>query len=141
MGEKFDICCMTAIKEAIQRREVVDELAALSSAMIPFPIWLTRVQRDGVTGGAWAGEPITASLNEVVCLYPRERSSAGGAWLIEVIGDKEVWTLSLPIETVRSHPMETMDTLWRIGGAYSPCVAGAEYSMAAVCRAQRDVLA
>ena len=58
---------------------------------------------------------------------------------MELVGGAEVWTLSLPVEVARAHPTETLDVLWRLGAAHEPCVAGAEYSMAGVCRASFDV--
>ena len=126
MGENFNICFSTTLKHADQRGELIEALASLSSAVMSRPIWLTRVRGDEMSGSAWTGEPIEVSPDEVVCIYPRERSASSGAWLIEATGETEVWTLSLPIKVARSHLNETMELLWRVGAAYSPCVAGPE---------------
>lgn len=99
-----------------------------------------RVQGADEVQGPWNGEPIDVPRDWVICLYTRARSSAEGAWLIESVGDVEVWTLSLPRALLNSRPEDVLDTLWRISQMSLPCIGGEEYSMAAVRRSGRDVL-
>jgi hypothetical protein len=140
MGEKFDICFMTTLKRPDERRQLIADLASAASPLISPPVWITRIRGYAMSESAWAGEPIDASPDEIVCLYPRQRSALNGAWLIKSSRTLEVWTLALPIRVMRSHPLETMDLLWRIGSAQAPCVAGAEYSMPVACKSSADVL-
>ncbi len=105
------------------------------------PVWIMRVHGREMLQGAWSGEPIDVPKDWVVCLYPKERSAEAGAWLIENVGDIDVWTLSLPVTMLPSRSHDVMGALWNISAASIPCVAGEEYSMSAVCRTGGQVIA
>jgi hypothetical protein len=90
--------------------------------------------------GAWSDDPIDVPKDSVVCLYPKASSAADGAWLVESVGDADVWTLSLPIAVLNTRSGEVRDTLWRMREISLPCLGGKEYSMAAARRSAMDVL-
>jgi len=48
-----------------------------------------RHRSDEVIHFPWNGHPIAVPADSVVCLYPKPRSAAEGAWLIDIVGDRE----------------------------------------------------
>jgi hypothetical protein len=140
VGQKFDICFAVESRRPTERRTLLDTLSVAASNVMAPPRWIARVQGVDVTDGPWNGEPIEVPPNSVVCLYPTARSSHDGAWLIERVGDDEVWTLSLPAGLLASNSQDAMEVLWQFGSIAVPCFAGNEYSMAEVLRVGADAL-
>jgi hypothetical protein len=134
MTEKFSICIAIGAQSPKTRREFLRRLAASAAPLIAPPTWMMRIRGHELLESAWTGGPIDDPLDWIICLYPEPHSSAHGAWLIESVRDREVWTLSLPLALVKSRSSEVMDLLWSLSETSLPCVAGREYSMAAILR-------
>src|ERR1700722_9881830 len=140
MTSKFCICVATVERTAEERRRLLATLAAAAAAVMAPPVWAVRVHGGDMLQGAWSDEPIDVPKDSVVCLYPKASSSAEGAWLVESVGNVDVWTLALPITVLSTRSGEVLDTLWKMGESSLPCVAGEEYSMGAARRSAVDVL-
>jgi len=140
MTAKFSMCLATVRRAPEERRELFRSLAASASAVMAPPVWAMRVRGTEVVQGAWNDSPIDVPDGWAVCLYPQPRSSMNGAWLIERIEDTDVWTLSLPVTLLKTQSDNVLDALWKMGDVSVPCIAGEEYSMAAVLSSGSDVL-
>jgi hypothetical protein len=140
MTKKFCMCIATVERTPEARRQFFATLRAAAAAVMATPVWTMRVHGTEMMQGAWSDEPIYLPKESVVCMYPRISSSRDGAWIVERVGDIDVWTLSLPIAVLNTRSGEVLDTLWSMGGISPPCLGGEEYSMAATRRLATDVL-
>jgi hypothetical protein len=139
MAEKFDVCVAADVQSPSERESILAKFAGVAAPLIANPVWMMRVRGAEVVECDWHGGPIEVPEGWVVCLYPKTRSSSHGAWILEVIGRREVWTLSLPKPLVDSNMPLIIEVIWGLSVGGVPCIAGREYSMAAICRAGGDV--
>lgn len=140
MTTKFCICVATVARTPEERRRFLGTLTAAAASVMGPPVWTMRVHGTEMVQGPWSDDLIDVPKDAVVCFYPKARSSADGAWVVETVGDADTWTLSLPIAVLRTRSGDVLDTLWRMGEISLPCLGGEEYSMAAARRSEVDVL-
>ncbi|MGD0527710.1 MAG: hypothetical protein ABSE49_21435 [Polyangiaceae bacterium] len=140
MTERFDICVATKVRTPEERRAFFGTLAAPASSLIAWPVWTMRVRGSEVVESDWNDEPIEVPEGWVVCLYPRVRSSSDGVWLVEIVGTDEIWTLSVPATLLLTRMNDLLAVMLHAAREGVPCIAGNEYSMAAVRRTGADAM-
>ena len=135
MSEKFDICVAVEITADADRALLLKSMESHARDLIGKASWLVRLRGARMLESvAWGGGPVQLQEGEVIAMYPRAQSAVSGAWLIEHVNGKEVWTLAVPASTAVKKFRVVTEVMWRMADVGQTCVAGREYSLGAVLR-------
>jgi hypothetical protein len=138
--EKYDICVTLSRDDANARARAMVAMEAIVAPIIGPIRWVSRIHGTYVTDEEWSPQNRESALDEVVCMYPIRRSASDGAWTIAPVGNIEVWTFAIPSSAFAANRDLVLDAMWKMSTLGTPCIAGYEYSMAAVIISGTDVM-